>query len=120
MTDSKSGNHPATGGLWRWRADGGRSEAAENRLRAATRLDPRLCSAHFNLGRARSVLDDPGRAIIVLGRALEVAPKRPEPPYLLGIVESDPDLARAHLERYLRMAPDGPLAADARRRISQF
>ncbi len=100
--------------------DSGRVEDAAKQFRIATRLDPDMFSAHLNLGRAGLMLGDAVGATVSLSRARELAPDQAEPLYLLGLAAGDPEQVREYFLQYLRVAPDGPWAADVRLRLSAY
>jgi predicted Zn-dependent protease len=68
-------------------------------------------------------LGDVARAKSELERVVRAQPARPLPHYRLAMLyrneEADRERARAHLEAYLRLTPEGPHAAEVRSALSE-
>ncbi|WP_097654433.1 DUF2298 domain-containing protein [Candidatus Chloroploca asiatica] len=97
-------------------ADAGRYREAEEAYLRAARRQP--TSGNWNkLGAALLSWGEFDKAEIALSQAVAANPNEPEPYFRLGQLFreiGDRDRARAMLETYLQLAPDGPWAAEAR------
>lgn len=100
----------------------GRTEEAQSAFQAAVDVDPDNGISRYNLG---CVLEERGeieRAIEHLRRAAEIIPGHPDVHFNLALAYDKHDerkLARDQWLLYLRHAPNGPWARQARARLAQ-
>jgi tetratricopeptide (TPR) repeat protein len=96
---------------------------AKAAFEAAVRLDPENGISRYNLG---CVLEEQGQiepAVHHLRRAAALMPSHPDVHFNLALAydkQGERDLARGEWTAYLRYAPNGPWAEQARARLSQY
>jgi tetratricopeptide (TPR) repeat protein len=77
----------------------------------------------FVVATIHEALGDVARAQAELERIVRVEPAMPLPHYRLAMLyrdrKADEERARAHLQEYLRLTPEGPHAAEARSVLSE-
>jgi len=98
-------------------AEAGRYDEAEEAYLMAARAEPNAANWH-KLGSALLAWGRLDKAEIALSQAVVADPSAPDPYFSLGKLfaqQGDRERARAELEIYLILAPDGPWAAEARR-----
>lgn len=101
----------------------GQTEEARAAFQAAVELDPMNGISRYNLG---CVLEEQGmldEAVDHLRRAARAMPAHPDVHFNLALAHEkrgERRLAREQWELYLRYAPNGPWASQARARLSQY
>lgn len=99
--------------------DGGLAATAAGRFQEAIDRDPNNFSAHFNLGLALAQAGNARAARKAFRTTTRRWPDAVEPWYFLGRVTGDAEEAHNAFTEYLRRAPTGAHAADARQRLAR-
>lgn len=101
----------------------GRHTEAEARLQEALRIDDQLWQGHFTLGRVYWEMGDMRKAGLHIGRTLQLNPNYPDARLMAGNIFLRVNLRQNALieyEEYLRLAPNGEFAAQAREIIQRL
>jgi tetratricopeptide (TPR) repeat protein len=104
---------------WRQR----RYDEAERELLAGLKLDEKNWHGHFTLGRLYWDKDEMMKAGPAIGHTLQLKPDFAEAHLIAGNILlrlNQPERARTEYEEYLRLAPKGEYAADARALIQKL
>jgi tetratricopeptide (TPR) repeat protein len=104
-----------------WRQ--GRYDEAERELLAGLRLDEKNWHGHFTLGRLYWDKGEMMKAGPAIGHTLQLKPDFAEAHLIAGNILlrlNQPERARMEYEEYLRLAPKGEYAADARALIQKL
>jgi YYY domain-containing protein len=103
-------------------AEAGRYDEAEEAYLMAARAEPSAANWH-KIGSALLAWGRLDKAEIALSQAVVADPSAPDPYFSLGklfALQGDRERARAELEIYLALAPDGPWAEEARRLLGDL
>lgn len=110
----------ALGELHRQRRD---YDKAERALKAGLALDDKSAQGHFTLGRVYFERDDITRAGPEVGRALQLKPDFAEAHLVAGNIllrARRAEHALTEYQEYLRLAPEGPFAQQAREMVRKL
>ena len=98
-----------------------RYDEAEKNFLAALEMQPDFPYALRGLGRLYLATGKPGQAILYLTKAIKVSPRFAQTHFHLGeahAMKGENDAARAAFSSAVSLDPDGPLAAEAKKRMA--